>query len=179
MAGGLNKNQQAIFFSGLSPTLLPRGAKKPRRMNASLLREMWRTAASLELLPVQTKTQLGEASAGAGEVRAICAKRRLWCLSRIGARKLFYGPINQVLPASTATRWIEALVKVPGSADALVAIAQAYRRCARAMFQRATLELVRRSVPAGMVPALEGEQGEDFGKIFGEELPSGLVAAVW
>ena len=48
----------------------------------------------------------------------------LWCLSRIGARKLFYGPINQVIPAPTATRWVEGLIKVPHSADALVAIAR-------------------------------------------------------
>jgi hypothetical protein len=27
------------------------------------------------------------------------------------------------------------------------------------------------------VPALEGEVEEDLGKVFGEELPSGLVAA--
>ena len=37
----------------------------------------------------------------------------LWCLSRLGARKLFYGPINQVLPVQAATRWVEALLKVP------------------------------------------------------------------
>ena len=41
--------------------LLPRGSKRPARINNSLLREMWRTGASLELLPLQTKTQLGDA----------------------------------------------------------------------------------------------------------------------
>ena len=29
----------------------------------------------------------------------------------------------------------------------------------------------------GLMPALEGEVEEDLGKVFGEELPSGLVAA--
>ena len=83
---------------------------------------MWRTASSLELLPLQTKTQLGDAlvaKAKSGDMR----ETGLWCLSRLGARKLFYGPINQVLPATTATRWVEALVKVPNSQDAVVAIA--------------------------------------------------------
>jgi molecular chaperone DnaK (HSP70) len=60
VAGGLNKNQQVDIFQRLSPVLLPRGSKRPR-INNSLLREMWRTGASLELLPLQTKTQLGDA----------------------------------------------------------------------------------------------------------------------
>src|SRR5689334_7307414 len=59
VAGGLNKNQQTDLFQRLSPVLLPRASKRAR-VNASLLREMWRAAASLELLPIQTKTQLGD-----------------------------------------------------------------------------------------------------------------------
>src|SRR5579862_8575027 len=58
VAGGLNKNQQTDLFQRLSPVLLPRGSKRPQRVNPSLLREMWRSAASLELLPLQTKSQL-------------------------------------------------------------------------------------------------------------------------
>ena len=60
VAGGLNRNQQTDIYQRLSGNLLPRGAKKPQRINASLLREMWRAAASLELLPIGTKTELGE-----------------------------------------------------------------------------------------------------------------------
>jgi hypothetical protein len=48
-------------YQRLSASLLPRGNKKPPRINPSLLREMWRTASSLELLPVGAKTELGEA----------------------------------------------------------------------------------------------------------------------
>jgi molecular chaperone DnaK (HSP70) len=172
VAGGLNKNQQVDIFQRLSPVLLPRGSKK-QRLNNSLLREMWRTAASLELLPLQTKTQLGDAllsRAKAGEMRDTA----LWCLSRIGARKLFYGPINQVVPASTATRWVDTLVKVPHSADALVAIARRTGDSTRDL-SPATIEMVRRTIPEALVPALQGEEQEDLGKIFGEELPSGLT----
>jgi len=66
----------------LSPTLLPRSAKRPR-VNPSLLREMWRAAASLEFLPIQTKTHLGD------ELVARIAKgdfidTALWCLARLG-----------------------------------------------------------------------------------------------
>ncbi len=90
VAGGLNKNQQVDIFQRLSPVLLPRGGKRPR-INNSLLREMWRTGASLELLPLQTKTQLGDALL-AQVKKGEMVDTGLWCLSRLGARKLFYGP---------------------------------------------------------------------------------------
>ena len=93
-------------------------------MNPSLLREMWRTAASLELLPVQTKTQLGDALIARIAEGRSSSIRALWCLSRLGARKLFYGPINQVLPASTVSRWVEALLKIQKAEDAVVALAR-------------------------------------------------------
>jgi hypothetical protein len=173
VAGGLNKNQQIDIFQRLSPVLLPRGQKRPR-LNNSLLREMWRTASSLELLPLQTKTQLGDAllvQAKRGEM----VETSLWCLSRLGARKLFYGPINQVLPPPVATRWIEALLKVPNSQDALIAIARRTGDSTRDLTP-ASVDLVRGKIPEALIPALEGEE-EDLGKVFGEELPSGLVAA--
>jgi hypothetical protein len=175
VAGGLNKNQQYDMFQRLSGNLLARGSKRPPRLNNSLLREMWRTASSLELLPLQTKTQLGDALLAkikAGEMK----ETALWCLARLGARKLFYGPINQVVPATTATRWVEALLKTAGAQDALVSIARRTGDSTRDL-SPATLDLVRRSLPEALIPVLEGEEEEDLGKVFGEELPSGLVMA--
>jgi molecular chaperone DnaK (HSP70) len=174
VAGGLNKNQQVDIFQRLSPTLLPRGGKRPR-INNSLLREMWRTGASLELLPLQTKTQLGDALI-AQVKKGDMVDTGLWCLSRLGARKLFYGPINQVLPVQAATRWVEALLKVPKAEDAVVAIARRTGDSTRDL-SPATIEMIRKRIPESLWPALEGEAEEDLGKVFGEELPSGLVAA--
>ena len=180
VAGGLNKNQQVDIFQRLSPMLLPRGSKRPARINNSLLREMWRTGASLELLPLQTKTQLGDALI-AQVKKGEMVDTALWCLSRIGARKLFYGPINQVMPATTATRWIEALLKVPKTQiskmdDAVVAIARRTGDSTRDL-SPATIEMIRKRIPEALLPTLEGEVEEDLGKVFGEELPSGLVTA--
>jgi len=174
VAGGLNKNQQVDIFQRLSPVLLPRGSKRPR-INNSLLREMWRTGASLELLPLQTKTQLGDALI-AQVKKGEMVDTGLWCLSRIGARKLFYGPINQVLPVQAATRWIEALLKIPKAEDAVVAIARRTGDSTRDL-SPATIEMIRKRIPESLLPALEGEVEEDLGKVFGEELPSGLVAS--
>ncbi|HYL36977.1 MAG TPA: Hsp70 family protein [Bryobacteraceae bacterium] len=174
VAGGLNKNQQTDIFQRLSPVLLPRAGKR-LRLNNSLLREMWRAAASLELLPLQTKTQLGDALI-AQVKRGEMVETSLWCLSRLGARKLFYGPINQVLPVPVATRWVEALLKVPKAEDAVVAIARRTGDATRDLAP-ATMDLIRSRIPEALIPALEGEAEEDLGKVFGEELPSGLVAA--
>ncbi len=174
VAGGLNKNQQVDIFQRLSPVLLPRGSKRPR-INNSLLREMWRTGASLELLPLQTKTQLGDALI-AQVKKGEMVETGLWCLSRIGARKLFYGPINQVLPVQAATRWVEALLKVPKAEDAVVAIARRTGDSTRDL-SPSTIDMIRKRIPEALLPALEGEVEEDLGKVFGEELPSGLVAA--
>ncbi len=175
VAGGLNRNQQTDIFQRLSPVLMPRGAKRQQRLNTSLLREMWRAASSLELLPLQTKTQLGDAlvsMAKKGEMR----ETALWCLARLGARQLFYGPINQVLPVAAATRWVEALAKIAGSADALVSIARRTGDASRDLAP-ATVAIARRAVPEDMIPVLDGEAEEDAAKIFGEELPPGLVMA--
>jgi len=182
VAGGLNRNQQTDIYQRLSAALLPRGNQKPQRRNAALLREMWRTAASCELLPVGTKTELGDAlikRVKAGDFR----ESELWCLSRIGARKLFYGPINLVVPPAAATRWTEALLKVEGAGEALAALARATGDPTRDL-PAPTRESVKRkleSLPHAdrYLPIFEGEEEDDraLGRIFGEELPSGLVLA--
>jgi len=172
VAGGLNKNQQADILQRLSPALLPRGSKRGR-VNPSLLREMWRAAASLELLPLQTKTQLGDELI-ARIIKGDFVETGLWCLARIGARKLFYGPINHVLPPATAARWIEVLIKIPKAQDAVAALARRTGDSTRDLPPHG-LELVRRAFP-GLDLEAEGQDNlTAMGKLFGEELPSGLV----
>jgi DNA-K related protein len=198
VAGGLNKNQQADVFQRLSSTLLPRGSKRAPRVNPSLLREMWRTAGSLEHLPIGTKTQLGDellarvapgnlahnaagrglssAAVAPGAVRAKndFVETGLWCLARLGARKLFYGPINQVLPPATVSRWVEALIKIPAARDAVAAIARHTGDATRDLAPSA-LESVRRAFPGIDLDAEPAGDLAAMGRIFGEELPSGLV----
>ncbi len=184
IAGGLNRNQQADIFQRLSPVLLPK-QKRKQRINQSLYREMWRTAASLELLPQQTKTQLGETlldSVKRGEM----VDSGVWCLSRLGARRLFSGPINLVLSSLVVSRWVEALLKLPHTPallESVVRMAQQTGDTARDL-PPATLDLVRRALEASPQAAglLRELAGEDTGlaassRVFGEELPAGLVLA--
>jgi hypothetical protein len=182
VAGGLNRNQQADVYQRLSGSLLPRGNKKPQRLNASLLREMWRAASSLELLPLGTKTELGDALVKRVKT-GDCKESELWCLSRLGARKLFYGPINLVVPPATVTRWAEAILNLPHAGDALAAMARRTEDSTRDL-PLATRESIKRKVQGmphadRMLAVLEGEEEDDttLGRIFGEELPSGLVLA--
>jgi molecular chaperone DnaK (HSP70) len=182
LAGGLNRNQQADIYQRLAGSLLPRGNKKLHRLNPALLREMWRTAASLELLPIGTKTELGEVLIK--RVKASDYKEsELWCLSRLGARKLFYGPINLVLPPATATRWVETLMKLPASGEAVASMARHTEDPTRDL-PAATVATARgklESMPHAerLLAALAGEEEDDrtLAGIFGEELPSGLVLA--
>jgi hypothetical protein len=141
---------------------------------------MWRTASSLELLPVGTKTELGEAlvkRVKAGDFK----ESELWCLSRIGARKLFYGPINLVVPPATVARWVETLLRIPAAGDALAAMARRTEDPTRdlppALRESVRAKLATLLHSERLLAALDGEEEDDrtLGRIFGEELPSGLV----
>ncbi|MGH9770946.1 MAG: hypothetical protein ACRD4Q_04510 [Candidatus Acidiferrales bacterium] len=184
IAGGFNRNQQGDIFQRLSPTLLPR-QKRKHRLNQSLYREMWRTAASLELLPQQTKAQLGDALLEIVK-RGEMTNAGLWCLSRLAARRLFSGPINLVVSPSIASRWIEALLRLthtPALLEAVVRIARQTGDVARDV-SPATLNLVRKACEsspraAELLHELAGEETGLAGssRIFGEELPAGLILA--
>jgi molecular chaperone DnaK (HSP70) len=180
LAGGLKKNQQTDLYQRLSGTLFPGKGKRPR-VNASLLREMWRTASSLELLPSNTRTQLGESLIA--RVRANdYGDNELWCLSRIGARQLFYGPANQVLAPSTVSPWVQALLRAPKAGDALAAIARRTgdptRDLPEAVIESVRQRLEGESNAERLIAILEGDEPADaqsLSRIFGEQLPSGLV----
>ncbi len=179
VSGGLNRNQQQDVYQRLSSFLIPKGAKQ-KRLNASLEREMWRCASSLELLPVGTKTELGNALLKRIRAKQFTASD-FWCLGRLGARKLFYGPNNLVVPAATVTRWIDGLLNLPEAAEAVAAMARSTGDVARDV-PPATLALIERAWAghpkrAALQAMLDGEAQEDLGalgRVFGEELPSGL-----
>jgi hypothetical protein len=152
---------------------LPKPGKKPQRINNSLFREVWRTASSMELLPAANRMQLGDAL-----IKMPKEDYVLWCISRLGARQLFYGPINQVLSPAVATRWIEGLLQTPKADDALISLARRTGDPVRDV-SAVTFNSVRsRFSDEGLIAQLEGGAERDertLGRIFGEDLPSGLV----
>jgi hypothetical protein len=183
VAGGLNRNQQSDLYQRLAGTLMPRKGQRGR-VNSSLLREMWRAAASLELLPTAVRTELGDRLLQEMRNNDAPVESSLWCLSRLGARQLFYGPINMVLPATTAERWIAALrpLKVPHQSHLNEAIAAIGRRTGDGSrdLPAAAMDTLRRTLEGDekALRVLEGGAGdrEFLTRAFGEELPSGLIA---
>ena len=166
--------------SGSPAFLLPRGKQKPQRVNSSLLPRNVARGGSLELLPIGVedgaRRRTGEARQG-GRFK----ESELWCLSRLGARKLFYGPINLVVPPATVTRWVDAVLNFRRRATRWPRW-RAAPKTRRAICPRPHAMRCARKLPAlphadRLLAMLEGEEEDDrtLGRIFGEELPSGLV----
>ena len=159
------------------PFLLPKAGKKPQRINNSLLREMWRTASSMELIPAANRIQLGDALIKEGKKTGF-TDNILWCIARLGARQLFYGPANQSLTPAIATRWIEALIAVPKAEDALVSLARRTGDPVRDVAAATFAAVQQRVTDPSLAAQLNGDTERDeraLGRIFGEDLPSGLV----
>jgi len=181
IAAGLNRNQQGDIYQRLSPLLLPKGKRKTR-INPSLFREMWRTAASLELLPTQTKAQMGDAVMDLLKTGQM-VEAAVWCLSRLGARKLFNAPINLVVAPAVVNRWIESMLRLPRTPsvlEALVRVGQQTGDTARDL-SPVVLDSIRRALEsspqaASLLRELAGEtDAAASSRTFGEELPAGLV----
>jgi hypothetical protein len=78
-----------------------------------------------------------------------------------------------VLPASVASRWIEALLPVPKSDDALIALARRTGDPVRDVAATAFAAVKARLTDPELLEKESDERA--LGRIFGEELPSGLV----
>jgi hypothetical protein len=142
VAAGLARPHHDEVYRRLSPFLLPDkggGAAKKAgrpRPEAHELAEMARCAASLERLVPSQKEALGQTLikelARAGGKASSTSGHALWCLGRLGARVLLYGPANAAIARPVAERWIEVLLgRTPGtgreSADTVFALAQLAR----------------------------------------------------
>src|SRR5262249_20907606 len=94
-----------------------------------------------------------------------------------------YGPINLVIPPATAGRWAEALLKVSSAGEALASIGRLTDDPTRDLAApvRDAIRAKLQSAPHAdrLLAMFEGEEAEEgaLGRIFGEELPSGLVLA--
>jgi molecular chaperone DnaK (HSP70) len=127
VAAGLGRAHHDELYRRLVGFLLPdkggpasvaKKAGRPRPESHELA-EMARIAASLERLAPDQKEALGQAllkDLVRGGVRPGPPGHALWCLGRLGARVLLFGPANAVVPQATAARWIEALLGVQPAA---------------------------------------------------------------
>ncbi|HEY8504436.1 MAG TPA: Hsp70 family protein [Gemmataceae bacterium] len=191
VAGGLNVQLQQNLFNRLRPVLLPGKGKPPAKPNPNELAEMWRAAASLERLDVRSKEALGEALVK--QVRRPPAPNyAFWALTRLGARVLFYGPLNAVLHPHIAERWIDAIAGFePTHESERSQWAFCMAQLARLTGQRALdvddshRKTVRSALKGAgapemwlrMVEEVLELESRDQSQMFGESLPIGLRLA--
>lgn len=113
VAGGLSRGHQEELSSRAFPLLVPSLAKRAKRKvpksTTQEAAEIWRAASSLERISAKSRAQLGDALVELVESKK-GPRGSLWCLGRIGARKLLYGPREATVRAKTAQAWAERLM---------------------------------------------------------------------
>ena len=149
--------------------------------------EVLRLLGSLELLPGETKIELGNLLAD------LLPKRKLeqlrpalaWALGRIGARVPVYGPLNTVVSPREAGNWVEEILKA-GETDAmsLFALVQLsrktgdrYRDLPVSLCDKVLAWLGQVNAPAHAIELVRsgGQLDEqEQTRVFGESLPKGL-----
>jgi len=188
VAGGLNTAVQQTLFGKLKPLLLPSKSKILLKPGSNELAEMWRAVASFERLDARTKQSLGEvllAQIGKSPVPTYA----FWSLTRLGARRQLYGPLNTLIHPDVAEQWIGNLLDFVPTSDTErlgwgFSLAQLARRTGlRGVdigddHRHSVGKLLRAlGVPEAwprMVEDVVEPEGEDDSRLFGEGLPIGL-----
>lgn len=194
LSAGLSRAHHDEISRRLIPYLLPSkaaaGKKGGRpRPEAHELAEMWRCAASLERLTPDQKVTYGNILVKDQLPRPSLPHHLLWCLGRLGARVLLYGPANTVVPRETAERWTRSLLDRPialgrETTDAIFALAQLARVSgdrARDLDETLRAEVLRRLEELGAdevicrpVREYHELEAEQQGQALGDALPVGL-----
>ncbi len=185
VAGGLKAGQQRQFSQDLL-SLSPSKKGKSSKLSHQERLEIWMAIANMERLIVKDKILWGERLISELNPKK-SRSQHFWSLSRIGARELFYGSVDRVVPPDVATEWIETILATDwnaqkGAASALIELARKTGDRTRDV----SPEIARRihewlsHIPgltedAGalfeVIPRKAGEQQ----RVFGESLPAGLI----
>lgn len=154
--------------------------------------EIWRLLGALELLPTETRVEIGDLALDVVSKRKTRPVRDaiVWTIGRVGARKLFHGPLDRVAPPSVAQRWtrrfLDDLAKRQDepTSNELFTLAQLSRRAEDPALDvdRETREtvaafLLKHGAEESTLAALEkhGRLVDEATKMaFGETLPIGL-----
>ncbi|SIO59487.1 Hsp70 protein [Singulisphaera sp. GP187] len=194
VSAGLSRAHHDEISRRLVPFLVPSKAAAAKkggrpRPEAHELAEMWRCAASLERLAPDLKVSYGNVLVKELSPREGVAHHLLWCLGRLGARVLLYGPANTVVPREAAERWTRSLLErpfAPGreTTDAIFALAQLARVSgdrARDLDEALRAEVLKRLEELGADEVIRRPvreyhelEAEQQGQALGDALPVGL-----
>jgi hypothetical protein len=188
VAGGLSAGLQQALFDRLRPNLIPGKNKPPIKPSVNELAEMWRAAASLERLAATHKQALGEALVATMRKPPV-PSYAFWALTRLGARRLVYGPLNAIVHPQVAEGWIDAFAHFVPASDSerlawLFCLAQLARRTGQRALdvsdahQQTVLDLLRANGGSddwiAMVERVTETQADEQGQLLGDALPIGL-----
>jgi hypothetical protein len=184
-AGGFTKGQQLELYNRIAPLLLGGKGKRRTRLNPQVERETWRAAASLELIPLEQKIELGNALIDR-IVNGKTGENEFWAIGRIGARMPFSATIDAVLPSHIAASWIEKMLSanIPSNDYAASALSQLGARTedpARDLDENIRKRIIEwleaRGSQENLVENLKRympSEKRDAARVFGESLPQGL-----
>ncbi len=193
IAGGLPAGQQRALAQPLIGEIrathraLMKGRGPETKSGSHEAAELWRVLGSLELLAIADKTDLGGMLIDLAPREKVTSveSAAIWALGRIGARSPMYGPLNTVVPADVAAKWIDGVLELRREPDTaaltLMQLARRtgdrYRDISPAMRQKVIAWLSTRQTPPHFLQLVaEGGQLEaaEQGLVFGESLPQGL-----
>ncbi len=188
VAGGLRSGQQQQIAAGLLKELLPEPDAKlsPPKGKQQENVEKWRCLGALERLSIKTKTRiLRTLVLGGYRLR----DHHFWVVARAGARQLFHGPADAVVPAPTLRPVLTRLLTLAETGGlsrmGLFAVANLTRKCGVRNLdvddtERARAQAVLRggNAPREWLQLLETaslETADYQQEIVGESLPLGLL----
>ncbi len=184
VAGGLTAGQQRQFSQDLRPLLMPKKGSTVKIPPQERI-EMLMALANMERLAAKEKVAWGRALISEMTPKKARAYH-FWCLSRLGARELLYGPVDRVVPPSEASAWIEWILanqwkQTLAAGEAMVQIGRKTgdraRDIATELAEKAAAWLEENKMPEKTKPlrdVVDMEKQEE-NAIFGESLPSGLI----
>ena len=197
IAAGLGPGQQEQIFGQVSKAVLPKGKRKKRpdvKLNNEERREIFLLMGALEKVGPGKKATLARfvldelKKKRVISVRDPQSKALVWLLGKLGARHLFFGPLDRVVPPEEVSRWLKELRTrdvEPSRPLFLAVMAMARFTGDRARdLTRAEREEVRmwletlgakqEDVITPVMEMVPLEQ-EDKSYSFGEALPNGLI----
>lgn len=188
VSGGLDESAQARLLDDVADEMkLPPGkarksSKSPRRRSYD---DMVRLVGSLERLPAERKTSVGEDLLERLRDRGE-PDQTWWAVGRLGSRVPFVGSIHNVVPREAAERWIGEALRLewkrsqtlPFAATLLARLSGDRERDVCPELRASVVKRLRaQSVPArwlDMVEKVVEFDAADEQRAFGESLPPGL-----
>ncbi|MCP4177927.1 MAG: Hsp70 family protein [bacterium] len=182
---GLKSGHQRTVYQDLHTNLYPKGKYLNNiKAGQQAKAEMWRCIGSLELLQTKIKLEIGNILTS--RIKNLQGYE-FWVLARLGARHLFHGQTNHVIPPKLISGWIAKLIsnsKTSVSLDRLFAVSRIAAMTGDRMIdidselQKASIEyLEKEKSPENWISHLEGVKKDSIqeqAKMLGDSIPLGI-----